>query len=140
MTAPILEIADLRTYFHTEDGVVKAVDDLSLRLEPGSTDSVGVRNANLANDPRHQWSIRSSHDLGRRLELDLMLRRVGALANTAIPAYSALDLRLAWRPNAAWEISIVAANLTDSRHAEFGNPAAAAQFGRMAYAKAVWRF
>ena len=34
---PVLEVADLRTYFHTEEGVVKAVDDLSFRLEQGRT-------------------------------------------------------------------------------------------------------
>ncbi len=37
MATPVLEVADLRTYFHTEEGVVKAVDDLSFRLEPGRT-------------------------------------------------------------------------------------------------------
>ena len=34
---PVLEVADLRTYFHTEEGVVRAVDDLSFRLELGRT-------------------------------------------------------------------------------------------------------
>jgi len=33
----LLEIRDLRTYFHTEDGVIKAVDDVSLRVEEGHT-------------------------------------------------------------------------------------------------------
>jgi len=37
MSDPVLEVTDLRTYFHTEEGVVKAVDDLSFRLEPGRT-------------------------------------------------------------------------------------------------------
>src|SRR3954465_12758142 len=37
MTATLLEVQDLRTYFHTDDGVVKAVDDLSFRLEQGRT-------------------------------------------------------------------------------------------------------
>src|SRR3990170_6870310 len=37
MSQPVLEVADLRTYFHTEEGVVKAVDDLSFRLEAGRT-------------------------------------------------------------------------------------------------------
>ncbi len=37
MSQPVLEVDDLRTYFHTEDGVVKAVDDLSFRLESGRT-------------------------------------------------------------------------------------------------------
>ena len=36
MTA-LLEVEDLRTYFHTEEGVVKAVEDLSFRLEAGRT-------------------------------------------------------------------------------------------------------
>jgi peptide/nickel transport system ATP-binding protein len=33
----LLDIQDLRTYFHTEEGVVKAVDDVSLQLEEGHT-------------------------------------------------------------------------------------------------------
>jgi peptide/nickel transport system ATP-binding protein len=33
----VLEVSDLRTYFHTDEGVVKAVDDLSFRLEKGRT-------------------------------------------------------------------------------------------------------
>jgi len=37
MNQPLLEIDSLKTYFHTEDGVMKAVDDISLTLEEGST-------------------------------------------------------------------------------------------------------
>jgi peptide/nickel transport system ATP-binding protein len=33
----VLEVSELRTYFHTEEGVVKAVDNLSFRLEQGRT-------------------------------------------------------------------------------------------------------
>jgi peptide/nickel transport system ATP-binding protein len=33
----LLEVSDLRTHFHTEEGVVKAVEDLSFRLEQGRT-------------------------------------------------------------------------------------------------------
>src|SRR3954470_6337778 len=33
----LLEVSDLRTFFHSEDGVVKAVDDLSFKLEQGRT-------------------------------------------------------------------------------------------------------
>jgi peptide/nickel transport system ATP-binding protein len=36
-TAPLLEISGLQTYFDTEEGTVKAVDGLSIRLEPGRT-------------------------------------------------------------------------------------------------------
>ncbi|MEZ6045343.1 MAG: ABC transporter ATP-binding protein [Planctomycetaceae bacterium] len=36
MTA-LLEIKGLKTYFHTDAGTVKAVDDISLQVEPGRT-------------------------------------------------------------------------------------------------------
>ncbi len=35
--APLLDIQGLRTWFHTEDGVVKAVDDVSFSVEEGAT-------------------------------------------------------------------------------------------------------
>ncbi len=36
-TAPLLEVSDLRTYFHTEEGTVKAVDGVSFSLPRGRT-------------------------------------------------------------------------------------------------------
>src|SRR6266498_2763994 len=33
----LLEIRDLRTYFHTEDGTVKAVDGITFELKRGET-------------------------------------------------------------------------------------------------------
>ena len=35
--APVLAVTDLRTHFHTRDGVVRAVDGVSLALERGET-------------------------------------------------------------------------------------------------------
>ena len=35
MTAPLLDIRGLRTYFHTEAGVAKAVDGVNLTIQPG---------------------------------------------------------------------------------------------------------
>ncbi len=35
--APLLEVKDLRTYFHTREGVVHAVDDVTFDLEEGET-------------------------------------------------------------------------------------------------------
>ncbi len=36
-TAPILDIVDLRTWFFTRDGVVRAVDGVSFHVDPGET-------------------------------------------------------------------------------------------------------
>ena len=36
-SAPVLAVSDLRTHFHTRDGVVKAVDGVSLSLDRGET-------------------------------------------------------------------------------------------------------
>ena len=37
MSQPILKLENLRTYFHTDIGVVKAVDDLNVEVQPGQT-------------------------------------------------------------------------------------------------------
>ena len=37
MSTSVLDINDLRTYFHTEDGVVKAVDGVTLSIDQGHT-------------------------------------------------------------------------------------------------------
>ena len=37
MSQPILKLENLRTYFHTDIGVVKAVDDLNVSVKPGQT-------------------------------------------------------------------------------------------------------
>jgi peptide/nickel transport system ATP-binding protein len=35
MMPPVIEVDHLRTYFHTDDGLLKAVDDISFRIEQG---------------------------------------------------------------------------------------------------------
>ena len=35
MSEPLLDVRDLRTEFHTDDGIVKAVDGVSFTVEPG---------------------------------------------------------------------------------------------------------
>ena len=37
MSQPLLEIENLRTFFHTDNGVVRAVDDISFQLKEGHT-------------------------------------------------------------------------------------------------------
>ena len=35
MSAPLLEVKDLRVHFHTEDGIVRAVDGVSYSVQRG---------------------------------------------------------------------------------------------------------
>ncbi|WP_428307115.1 ABC transporter ATP-binding protein [Lacipirellula sp.] len=37
MSTAVIDVADLKTYFHTEEGVVRAVDGVSFRVEAGRT-------------------------------------------------------------------------------------------------------
>lgn len=117
-----------------------------IRVKPGEVDV--INNAlNETADPRHQFSIRSSMDLPRGIELDTGLRWVDTLrmnnAGTVakVPAYFELDVRLAWHPTPDLELSIVGQNLLHDQHAEYGVPGPAREeVERSVYAKIVWRY
>ena len=103
--------------------------DQDLVNTPGSTSNVFAE----GNDPSHRWLVRSSHDLGARIELDVQLRRMGALPSPHVPAYSALDARIAWRAIRGMEVALVGQNLNRRSHPEFGAPATRAEVPRSVY-------
>jgi iron complex outermembrane receptor protein len=72
-----------------------------------------------SNDPKHQFVVQSTADVGSRLELDWVLRYVDALSTPFVPSYFALDLRLGVRLGAGLELSVVGQNLLEEDHAEF---------------------
>jgi iron complex outermembrane receptor protein len=102
--------------------------DEDFSFAPGSTDP-GVPGAEL-NDPRSQFSLRSSWSLPRGVSLDAGVRRVGALPHPATSAYTAVDARLAWRFNTRYEVSLVGFNLLGGSHAEVGSGVNTSVFGR----------
>ena len=85
--------------------------------------------------PRHQLFVRSSHDLPHGLYLDACFRWVDEVPAQKVPAYSSLDLRLAWRPTAALELAVVGQNLLDESHLEWGN----VRVRRGVYGRLAWR-
>jgi iron complex outermembrane receptor protein len=95
--------------------------------------------ANLGNDPRQQWSLRSSLNLGARGEFDVMVRQVGALPVPVVPRYTAVDARVAMRLTPGLELSLLLQNLFDKRHVEFNEAGSASQIERKIYVKAVWQ-
>jgi iron complex outermembrane receptor protein len=109
-----------------------------LRLEPGSTDPQGPHNPQLSNDPDQQWMLRSSLTPWAHHEVDAMVRHVGALPNPSVPAYTAVDVRYAWRVRPDLELSLLGQNLFDRRHGEFNPPASRREFERGLFLRAVW--
>ena len=84
--------------------------------------------------------MRSSLEVSSNTELDVTVRQLAALSAPVVPAYTALDVRLGWRPNAQWELSAGGQNLLGGGHGEFTAVATRAQFERTFYAKAIARF
>lgn len=111
-----------------------------LRLKRGSTDPVGVDNATLRNDPDYEWSLRSTFDLPRDVQLDLQLRHVDSLPQPVVPAYTELDVRVAWRAFGQLELSVVGRNLLHDSHAEYGDAPIRSEFDRNVYGQVRWEF
>ena len=109
----------------------------SLYFSSGATDATSI--PNLGNDPRFQWHLRSSLNLGPRSEFDLIVRRVGALPTPAVPAYTAVDARIALRVTPTLELALLGQNLFDRRHVEFNSAGNASQIERRLYLKATWQ-
>jgi iron complex outermembrane receptor protein len=95
-----------------------AILRFDLEQDADSTDITMIESFS-GSSPRNVTLLRSSMNLGSRTELDLMLRHVGELPARNVDSYTALDMRLSWRPTRALTLSLIGRNLLDARHAEF---------------------
>jgi iron complex outermembrane receptor protein len=106
--------------------------------EPGAGSPTG-------NDPCNQIFLRSAWDLRDDLEFDMMARYIDSIAPLNVPSYITMDLRLAWRPRKHWEAAIVAQNLLQPHHWEFGGNTTfqsntyATEVPRGVYGTITWR-
>jgi iron complex outermembrane receptor protein len=91
-----------------------------LRFTPGTSSLPGLSQA--GDDPTSQILLTSSMDLSRRFTLDATLRRVGALPDPALPAYTDMNARLGWRIRETLQLALSGFNLLHSRHLEFPAP------------------
>ncbi|HEV2331932.1 MAG TPA: TonB-dependent receptor [Gammaproteobacteria bacterium] len=91
-----------------------------------------------SSDAPSRWTLRSSYQFTDGEELDVSVRHVAALSNTAVPTYTTGDLRFAWSLGPHWDISVLAQNLFGPPHMEFGTPTTASEFGRGLYVKLQW--
>jgi iron complex outermembrane receptor protein len=108
----------------------------NLRVAPGSTDPTGP--SALGNDPDYQWTLRSSFDLPRRQEFDIMVRRIDDLPEPDVPAYTAVDLRYGWRVNERVALSVAVRNLLDAAHPEFDAAADRSEIARSMLVQLRW--
>ena len=110
-----------------------------LRLKPGSND-VNAPRTQQGLDPERTWLLSSSFNLTRRTELDVRARHVSELRTIALPAYTAVDVRLGWRARPDLELSIVGQNLFGPGHAEFTPAATRTEFQRAIVFRMLARF
>ncbi len=111
-----------------------------LRLKPDSTDPVGVNNDTLRNDPDYVAMLRSRFDLPASLQLDFNFRHTARLPAPVVPAYTELDVRLAWPVMPGLELSLVGRNLLNGSHPEYGNEASRALIERSVLGQVRWQF
>jgi iron complex outermembrane receptor protein len=107
-----------------------------LHVKPGSSDPTGA--SALGNDPDLQASLRSTHELAPDHELELGVRRVGALPEPKVPGYTAVDLRYGWQVRPGCTLSLVGLNLFDPRHVEYGGTLGVSEIPRSVQLQARW--
>jgi len=93
--------------------------------------------SNLGDDPRQQWTVRSTSKLTGAIDFDVTVRHVASLPSPAVPAYTVADLRLACHCLPGLNVSVLAQDL-GRRHVEF-DPSSSSRFGPTAFIKLEWQ-
>ncbi|MFC5460475.1 TonB-dependent receptor plug domain-containing protein [Massilia niabensis] len=105
-------------------------------LKPESNDVSGPLNAGF--DPSHSLQLRSTYSVDASRDVEIALRKVGALDLGPVPGYTALDARFGWRVRPGLELSVAAMNLNGS-HPEYGGITTRAEVPRTVAVKLVWQ-
>jgi iron complex outermembrane receptor protein len=117
---------------------------MDLGLEPTSNSNPAQTGYIEGLAARHQASLHSLFDIAPNLDFDATLRYVGSLSSLAFPAYTELDLGLAWRPRDGLELSLVGQNLLHAHHPEqdfaFSASGMFTETQRSVYARVAWQF
>lgn len=112
---------------------------LRMDLESGGQGAEAIEGGS----PQQQLTLRSSWDLGPRLQGDVVARWVDALPAQGIDDYLEADVRLAWSPRSELTLELVGRNLLDDSHQEFVPEIIATQptaVERSVHAGLSWRF
>ncbi len=118
------------------DEVIRRAEEIgrTLGLESGMVrEFVGNENGK---SPEWTGSVRLSWNPAQSVDADLMARYVDDLPQMAVPGYTGLDARLAWRPNGFCEVFVLGKNLAGRKHLEFDETPAS--FGTTNVERAVY--
>jgi iron complex outermembrane receptor protein len=105
-------------------------------LKDGSRDRGSV--LTTGRDPAYTAQLRSTHVLDGARDVEVAVRRVGALGSPYVPAYTALDARFGWRFAPGIELSVIGTNLGGS-HAEYGVASVRSEVPRTVGVKFTWQ-
>jgi iron complex outermembrane receptor protein len=108
----------------------------TFQLKPGSQDAGSV--ATTGADPAYTAQLHSNYAFDSARELEVAVRRVGAIGRPAVNGYTALDLRFGWRFAPGMELSVIGANLNGG-HREYGVEQFGSEVGRSLGVKLVWQ-
>jgi iron complex outermembrane recepter protein len=86
-------------------------------LAPGGLPDISLAGL-VGSTPRREYKLRTNWDITDDWTFDAFLRRVDALPEQAIPAYTGLDVHVGWRPRHDLEIEFILRSALDARHAE----------------------
>jgi iron complex outermembrane receptor protein len=115
--------------------------EMDLDLDSSSSDARSLSKAGRS--PQYQAAVRSYLNLPKHVEFDTTLYYVDELTALDVPGYVRLDLRLGWRPFENLELNLVAQNVLEGHHPEYGgsiseiNPT---EPQRTVFGKVTWRF
>lgn len=113
------------------------LQEIEKRKKPGSAD-IAETTGLVTDDPHFYWLVRSSYDVSEHIRIDSTLRHVDDLKRIDVPAYTALDLHIAWTLAPGLEFSLVGQNLLEDAHPEFGMAVRRSEHERAIYGKLVW--
>lgn len=108
--------------------------------------SIGAASVQAASTPERLLSLRSTLALTGQVDVDARLRHASAIDSqsvTPVPAYTTLDLRLAWRARPGLTLAVIGENLLKAHHVEGAPellPSPTLRVPRMVHLKALWQF
>lgn len=126
------------------------VSALELDAQPGDTTDATVDERDDT-DPSLQAGLRLAWNPAEHWFLHSSWRYVGGFdqfsgnapaprVRSRVPAYTELNLRLAWQPTPTLELAAIGENLLDAQHPEFGTASNRVELERSARLELIWKW